>query len=351
MSDSIPIHEASPPDAFAEDERPTSPATPAAKRLRELVLCPACGGPEDGRLVHCLLCADKGYVTFDDAQAAKAAREARLREFPATKTPVSRFQMHAAMRDAWTALAGAPSPEALSILLAHWAHETGTGKSMMNFNVGNWKAPRPLDQDHCYFATQEVLSPAAADREVAAVKDKPGTPCHIIGRTSGGNVRVLFEPRHPTCRFRSFPTLGVGCDTYTKGIRVSWPAAWDAAVRGSTYDFAAALKKAGYYTADIADYTAAIAAHYKLFLPFCDPLPDPGSFGSWSAREVQHVLARFGFDPGPLDGVWGNGTKAAAIAFQNDAGLPPTGLDDLDTRRQLGNRLVSVDRPPNTPIA
>ncbi|GGC90199.1 glycoside hydrolase family protein [Chelatococcus reniformis] len=42
--------------------------------------------------------------------------------------------------------------------------------------------------------------------------------------------------------------------------------------------------------------------------------------------EIQRALAARGFNPGPLDGLWGPKTKAAVVAFQRSAGLYPDGI-------------------------
>jgi peptidoglycan hydrolase-like protein with peptidoglycan-binding domain len=46
-------------------------------------------------------------------------------------------------------------------------------------------------------------------------------------------------------------------------------------------------------------------------------------------------LQDFGFDPGPVDGVYTAQTRAAVRAFQDRYGLPTTGLLDYTTRLQL----------------
>ncbi|HWT29984.1 MAG TPA: SEL1-like repeat protein, partial [Propylenella sp.] len=43
---------------------------------------------------------------------------------------------------------------------------------------------------------------------------------------------------------------------------------------------------------------------------------------------VQSLLAERGFDPGPADGLLGSQTIRAISAFQEEAGLPPTGVID-----------------------
>jgi peptidoglycan hydrolase-like protein with peptidoglycan-binding domain len=50
---------------------------------------------------------------------------------------------------------------------------------------------------------------------------------------------------------------------------------------------------------------------------------------------AQMRLQAFGFDPGPIDGIYTAQTQAAVRAFQSTYGLSVSGLLDLQTRRQL----------------
>lgn len=52
-------------------------------------------------------------------------------------------------------------------------------------------------------------------------------------------------------------------------------------------------------------------------------------------RRAQEILSHKGFDVGPIDGVLGARTAAALRAFQQQVGLPPSGLLDAETRRAL----------------
>lgn len=53
-------------------------------------------------------------------------------------------------------------------------------------------------------------------------------------------------------------------------------------------------------------------------------------------------LRDFGFDPGPVDGLFTAETQAAVCAYQRRYGLPVTGLLDYQTRREL---LPGLDQP------
>jgi carboxyl-terminal processing protease len=50
---------------------------------------------------------------------------------------------------------------------------------------------------------------------------------------------------------------------------------------------------------------------------------------------AQTHLHAFGFDPGPIDGIYSAQTQAAVRAYQARYGLPVSGLLDYTTRLQL----------------
>lgn len=56
--------------------------------------------------------------------------------------------------------------------------------------------------------------------------------------------------------------------------------------------------------------------------------------------EIQEALKQAGFDPGPIDGVWGRNTIAAVKAFQEDEGLEADGIVGPQTIAALQRRAV-----------
>lgn len=64
-------------------------------------------------------------------------------------------------------------------------------------------------------------------------------------------------------------------------------------------------------------------------------------------RVLQTQLQRSGFDPGPIDGIFGSRTDAAVRAFQQQRNLPVTGVVDVATWTALG---VSCTVTPPAPI-
>lgn len=169
----------------------------------------------------------------------------------ATRTPVSTPDMVQAMIDAWRRELGAnPTAGELGVLLAQWSLETGNGASMVQFNVGNFKAPSPGPADlFCYFATEEVVN----------------------------GVRVPFVPHMPpdyaadrVCRFAAFATLADGCASYLHAQYTRFRSAWSFVVAGDVAGFAAALHAAGYYTAPVDEYVRGMQARHAMLAPIID---------------------------------------------------------------------------------
>lgn len=64
----------------------------------------------------------------------------------------------------------------------------------------------------------------------------------------------------------------------------------------------------------------------------------------WDIESVQHRLVELGYDLGEVDGLLGPATRDALRAFQEDRGLPVTGLPDGDTQQALFE--VEAPEPP-----
>lgn len=91
----------------------------------------------------------------------------------------------------------------------------------------------------------------------------------------------------------------------------------------------------------------------------CIPRPGPGpgpsncptlSIGSRGpdVTRLQQLLRNAGFDPGPIDGIFGPRTQAAVIAFQRSRNLVPDGIVGINTWTALGVRCVTPP-PPTCP--
>ncbi len=85
-----------------------------------------------------------------------------------------------------------------------------------------------------------------------------------------------------------------------------------------------------------------------------DPEPAAGPIpGSGLVREVQQLLAKLGFDPGPADGIVGARTRWAVRAYERSRGLPETGVVDARLlallRAAAAEREARVPPPPAPP--
>lgn len=77
-----------------------------------------------------------------------------------------------------------------------------------------------------------------------------------------------------------------------------------------------------------------------------------GAVGA-SVESLQRALLRNGFDPGPIDGVYGSLTLSAVQLFQQERNLPVDGVAGPDTLRALGlsdgrDRVATADAAPSS---
>ena len=79
------------------------------------------------------------------------------------------------------------------------------------------------------------------------------------------------------------------------------------------------------------------------------------TFADGMTRTIQEALVEKGFDPGPIDGMWGSKTKAALMKFQESAGLTASGEIDGATKSSLLSGMSAATSPasavsiPTTP--
>jgi hypothetical protein len=68
----------------------------------------------------------------------------------------------------------------------------------------------------------------------------------------------------------------------------------------------------------------------------------PQGYDNATVLKVQEELQAMGYNPGPLDGMWGRKTKRALKKFQYETGLSVTGKIDLPTKEKLG--LITLEK-------
>jgi peptidoglycan hydrolase-like protein with peptidoglycan-binding domain len=73
-----------------------------------------------------------------------------------------------------------------------------------------------------------------------------------------------------------------------------------------------------------------------------------GSRGD-DVREIQDLLTRRGYSPGPVDGIFGIQTKTAVSRFQSDRGVTIDGIVGPVTWAALHGNLLNVPTPAPTP--
>ena len=147
---------------------------------------------------------------------------------PDRLTVVTVLEVYAALRAAWRKFMGAePERASLLVLLAHWSLETGRGRGMHCFNLGNIKHVPGDGRDFCTFRASEVV----------------------------GGVE-----RFSVMAFRAYPSLEEGARDYLTELVGTFRYAWPAVLAGAPADFSHRLKVSRYYTADEGLYTRALVA-------------------------------------------------------------------------------------------
>lgn len=150
---------------------------------------------------------------------------------PMKKTALTGSQAAEALERAWTKRFGTPpSRETLGVITAQWAHETGRGSHMYNFNFGGIKGTGPSG-----------LSVSARTKEG-------------FGETE----------RTITDRFRAYQSAEEGAADYVEFLSKRYPRALDAAGNGDPGGFVRALKARGYFTGDERVYVKSVQSFTRL---------------------------------------------------------------------------------------
>ena len=180
------------------------------------------------------------------------------KQLPNVVTKVSTADILTSLAKAWLHLfAKAPKRASLDVLAAQWALETGWGKSMHCFNVGNVKGKVGGDRNWTFFACNEILSSASA-HHFAQID-----PEHAkITADNGKSATIWFYPPHSGCCFRAFETLDAGVADYLSLLYHRFSGAWPAALAGDPEAFAVKLHELRYYTASVALYTSVLKKTY-----------------------------------------------------------------------------------------
>lgn len=170
-------------------------------------------------------------------QQFKAALESLKQPAEANLVPVVRTKLNAgqaqeALRAAWERVTGeAPSDKTLALITAQWAHETGSGASMYNYNFAGIKGAGP-----------EGLSVSQHTRE-----------------GYGASERRIID------NFRAYRSAEDGATDYVALLKRRFPDAVEGARQGDPQAFVRGLKSRGYFTGHEGTYlnsVASIASRY-----------------------------------------------------------------------------------------
>ncbi|MEZ4231137.1 MAG: hypothetical protein R3B89_18315 [Polyangiaceae bacterium] len=169
----------------------------------------------------------QGADSSADASTASELTPARRGQVAAVRTRLSGEQAAAALSSAWESIHGErPSAETLSILTAQWAHETGGGASMYNYNFGGIKGSSP-----------EGLSTALRTRE------------------GWGKSEVTIRDS-----FRAYSSAEAGARDYLELLGGRYSSALDSAKAGDAEGFVHHLKAKGYFTGNEQAYTRSVSS-------------------------------------------------------------------------------------------
>lgn len=157
--------------------------------------------------------------------AAELERAARAGNVAPVRTPLTTEQASALIAGALEEVTGEkPSPECVAVMTAQWAHETGRGASMFNYNFAGIKGTGPSG-----------LSVSQRTRE-----------------GWGASERTIVD------NFRAYRTAEEGALDYVKLLSSRFPESFAAARQGDPAACVAALKRERYFTGDEAAYTRSV---------------------------------------------------------------------------------------------
>lgn len=148
-------------------------------------------------------------------------------------TPLTEAEGTYYLREAWKYLFGEyPSVNSLSLLWAQTVLETGRFKYLHLWNYGNIKR----------------------------IKGEPWTSYKCSEVLNGKNQ--WFFPYHPQTHFRAYKDALDGTIEYVKFLsqRKRYTEAWQWVIKGDPVEYCKALKKAGYFTADLGHYTKGVVS-------------------------------------------------------------------------------------------
>lgn len=192
---------------------------------------------------------------------------------PTAPTRVTVSDLYAAIRRIWPALIAdvTPTRQALVLICAHSALETGFWHACWCWNLGNFKHTTADGRDYFTIRHYEIQA----------------------GQT------VWIDP--PNDPFIAFRDLDDGVSYYLSALRGRWRGAWPFLTDGDVAGFVHALKIAGYYTASEISYRDGVDRcmhQLEASIP-PDTVPDLAEVAHEAMAEAQNELDETTHDPPP----------------------------------------------------
>lgn len=207
------------------------------------------------------------------------------RRVPTVRTTPSMLDFHRALLRAWRTATGAlPAKPQACVLGAHFAGETGDGKSCWNWNLGNykffkgagafmslagvWEGFRWGDEDGDGDVDEDdrVLFVARMIRTGLWKEDPSKDHARAVGPRK---VSLVATAANPTTFFRAFDTLDLGMASFLaakQNPKSRYASAWPFIVRGDPDGYARELGRKGYYTADPNVYARSLRAKWSAWM-------------------------------------------------------------------------------------
>jgi hypothetical protein len=161
-----------------------------------------------------------------------------------------------------TTMGAEPSRETLALALGKSALECGRWKSLYNWNWGNI---RPSKNGVGFYTCFPICNEIEKDGKLHWYAPQG----EVVSRTNLTVIGKRYEapPGHPASRFKAWENAFEGAEAYCRFVAGGrYAAAWQRLLAADAVGFVAALKKAGYMTADEKPYRDAVVSLQREFI-------------------------------------------------------------------------------------
>lgn len=230
--------------------------------------------------------------------------------------------------------------EILSVARPHIGEKYVYGAAVPYKNP-NWRGPWDCAEfaTWCVYQTYGFLfgcdlqSGAAGTAYTGAWREDAEARAEIVDIDSATRTPGAFLLRYPNSAAKRIGHIAISCgDGSTVEAADSTRGVIAGEVHGRRWDIGVLLPNVDYSAQRFAETSLPTILRSEQF-----PIPDD------RVKEVQLALRTRGFDPGPIDGLFGETTESAVAAFQASAGVVVDGEVGPKTAELL------LGKPPKTP--